>query len=457
MLAESLSINRNGWLIQGGLYAGAIVAAILIGNAVATNNTLVLLPALGILPVILILQRPYISLIFAWAAFIFLPYDLLRTPIPFLASPLMVVVLAGLGIGIMKLATRRIALPRSNIYVPIGLWIGTMGFFVLIQHGPGISTLAQWYVRGMWGVPLVLLTVRTPRQAKVVLLCFFGLLVASFIPTIPAVLASGAIGFSENVSFSNLRTELNAGFHLPTIAALVWPLLYCIAIQNNISKRLRFLSATCAIIILLIIISSGFGSPVVTLFAGFVVSTIITVWNANQQRRLTLIPAIVLLSIALYNLNGVQVQLNRIISGDDASVNSRFGQIQPGIEAFLNSPIVGWGFQEDLSSPSNPQYGGHSTLLNVAVGFGLIGLLPMLLLFTVLGIDLIRLGKKSLVPLDRALVTGLQGVFCAYVAQGITAVSFGLITLDSAFWFLMAFALLWLSWLKTSQYSRLAE
>ncbi|GAB4538339.1 MAG: hypothetical protein Kow0063_26080 [Anaerolineae bacterium] len=447
---------HNNQVLVGAL---VVLTIFFLGSGIAQENVIFMLLSLGLLPLVLIYLHPYLGIVFSWAAFFLVPYEALRTSIPLLSSPMMLIASFSLGLGLIRLTIRRIQLPKSNLYLPIFLWAGVLVMFWLIGHGPRMSTLVRWYLQGMWGFPLVLLLVRTPYHAKVVLWAFLALNVLVALRALPSALASGALTFDAQVYVPELRTEVGTGFHLPQINALAWPLLGSIAVTSGVGTKTRVISGLGAAVILVVIVASGFGTPLITLMGALVWVFVAGSWSKQGSSRLLFLLLGTAAMMVVLNWSGVEAQLYRITSGNDTSVSVRIDAMGRGVESFLASPLAGWGawYSQDLSfaPPGTQVYGGHNSVLEIGVRFGLLGLVPLLFLFVKIGSNLFRLGRKSLAPIDHAIVTGIQGTYVAYVVQGLVSVSIGIITWDSVFWFLLGLSTLWLSWLDTGTYDRL--
>lgn len=435
-----------------------LVFSFLAGQGIGSQNYLFVLLALTLPMGILVLRTPHLAFGLAWFLYFVLPYQALRISIPIFDSPLMVLAILLVAAEILKVVVFHEVVPQNPVYLPMVLWAGVLILFVAIQHGNRIATSTQWYLQGMWTFVVAILTIKTPRQAGVVLLAFYVALLVPVTRALPDAFSSAGLTFGQTVQVQDLRSETGVSFHLPQMAALAWSIPASLAMSSMIPLTLRIASMMAVIAMTILIISSGFGTPYITLSVAFVGVVVFQL----AFRRTGSIGQTVLISLAMFwvlvNISGALSQLERISDPNDASVQARRAAMGPGLQAFLHKPLAGWGDYDISDAPSYVfVYSGHSSFVEIAVRYGLLGLIPITLLFSTMGYSLIQLAKKTLKPMDRAIVNGIIATFSAYIIQGMISVSIGIITWDTVFWFFMGLAVLWLSWLDTGKFEKLVE
>ncbi|HEX3053636.1 MAG TPA: O-antigen ligase family protein [Aggregatilineaceae bacterium] len=463
MLSRLYQSNRpesrsQTWLTSAVLFALVAVLAVMMGRGIATQNYLFPVFALTLPLGVLALRAPYQGLALALALFFLYPSQQFSSPIPFFDSPLMLLASLLVADGIFKIVLFHETSSRSPVYVPMLMWAGMLILFVVVQHGNRVATSAQGYLQGMWTFAVVILTIKTPRQAAVALIAFYVALIILVVRALPAALSSEALTFEQQVVVQDLRVETGVNFHLPQMAALAWPVLFSLAISSKIPSKLRIMSILLVAAITILIISSGFGTPYITLIAAFVtlVGYQVIFRRTGSIWQTVLIGAVMF--FVLFNTGGAVAQLQRIGNPQDASVQGRLDAMGPGLEAFLERPIMGWGDYKPNDAPEGVfVYSGHNSFLEIAVRYGLLGLAPVIFMFGTIGRSIFQLSRKPLRPVDQALVNGTLATSVAYVIQGMISVSIGIITWDTVFWFFIGLNILWLYWIDTGKFETLVE
>ena len=349
------------------------------GQALVGGDYLLPLLALSILPTVLILERPYMGLVFAWGAFFFLSYDTLRTSIPFLSSPLMVIASLALGLGILRWILSKEPLPPSRLYRPMIIWAFVLIIFAMVGPGTGMARFTRWHLQGMWSFLLVIFTVRKPQQAKMVLWAFLVICIIIGLKELPTALQSQGLAFRSEISYLELRNETSTGTHLPQMLALAWPVLYGLAVFSRIHPFTRFIFGGGAAIILVFVVSSGIGTPFLTLFAAFVSISILQVASQRTKAvRPLVFTGVAILIILLYSA-GAQAQFQRIgQSANDQSITTRMKAAQAGLTIFESNPFSINGIWDAKNAPQYAvKFTGHNSFLEIAVGLGLWGLISI--------------------------------------------------------------------------------
>lgn len=445
------------------------------------------LAAFGLLVFNLLLRQPVRGLILAWVILVLLPYGSIRLPLPFLNSPLNIVVLLTLALAIGPLLIKRESLIPSNLYKPMAAWAGVLIAFALFGHGPGAVTRARWTLQGTWAFVLVVLLVKTPRQARNVFLALTLPFVVLVLLWLPGVLQTGGLSSPDISDFSpgevrSLWTATSGPSDLSrsllvlfgsgdwqtfSLMAMVWPILFSLALSSE-TRWLRWGAGLCAILILASIVLSTYGMALVMVAEGAVFVLAFNLRRFSPRKLLgrfsprQLAMAVIMLSALgglILNTASGQHTLQRILSwSDDPSVRVRQKVWRQGIGAFLASPLVGWGAHiGGYLTPSGHELGGHSSFIPAAYEYGLVYLVPLAILLFRLGQNLVRLGRERLTPDDRAVLIGIQALFGVYIVQGFVSGSMGIIGIDSVFWLCMGLVTVWLHWLKSKTYGQLVR
>lgn len=461
------------WAIVG--VAVSLLMVWQFGATIVQGHYAVLFVPFGVLMLSLVLHQPIMGLVWVWVIMVLMPYGSVTLPLPVVDSPAMIVGFLTLALALARLMTRREPLIPSNLYGPMVVWAGVLILFAIIGHGPSAAYRAQWTLQGTWAFFLVILMVRTPRQAQSVLLALMLSFIVLALLWLPGMLPTGGLSlagssdeysryarnlwaeYSTPLSFGESLIVLfsTSGWQTFNLMAMVWPILFSLAISGS-SRRLRWGAGLCSILILLPVLLSSYGVPLLMIPEGAVFVLAFTMRRSSLRHwSMAVILLSVLGGLILYTTGG-QYIIQRVSSGSDPSVISRQAAWQQGIGAFLARPLVGWGaYNYVYATSSGHLLLGHSSFVSAAYEYGLIYLLPLAILLFRLGQNLVRLGRKGLTANDRAVVIGIQALFAVYIVQGFASGSMGHIGIDSAFWLCMGLVTVWLHWLESKTYDGL--
>lgn len=430
--------------------------------------------AFGILAFVPVLHQPVIGLVLAWMVMVLIPYDLLRLPLPVLDSPLMIVAFLTLAVGLGRVVTRRQAIVPSNLYALMAAWAAVLIAFALIGHGPAATYRAQWTLQGTWSFVLVILVVKTPRQARAVVLVLVLSFVLLALIWLPGMLSSGGLSrtgsprefgnyarniWSRNVVRSGFGESLIGSFGTGgsitfRMIAMVWPILFSASL-NASTRRLRWAAGLCSLVILASVLLSSYIVALIIIAAG---TLFVLALTKSRSWRFWITAAILLgaLSVLIMYTTGGQYMIQRLLSGNDPSYIGRQFAWQQGIRAFLARPLIGWGAYNRMHMTSSGHWlHGHSSFIPAAYEYGLAYLVPLAVLIFRLGRNLVRLSHKRLVADDRAALIGIQALFGTYIVLGFVNDTIGHIGSDSVFWLCMGLATVWLHWSKTKTWDTL--
>lgn len=433
--------------------------------------------AFGVLALGLLLRWPVTGLVLAWMVMILVPYGALQLALPVFDSPLMIVAALTLALGLGRLAIKRETLVYSDLYVPMAIWAGVLVLFALIGHGPDAATRAQWTLQGTWAFFLVVLVVKTPRQARTALLALvlplagLALLWTSgmistqglSLGTSQGLFVSRArglwIGNAARSGFGGVLLGLfgTGGWQTFTMMAMIWPILFSVAI-NGSGWRLRVAAGLVSTLVFLPVLLSSYGNAILIVAEGAVFVLVSSLRRLSlREWLLAVILGGVLSALVWFSASG-QYAVQRVLSGTDPSIMARQAAVQQGLLAFRDSPLIGWGAHNHVFvTPGGHYLAVHSSFVRAAYESGLMYLVPLGILLFRAGQNILRLSQKTLAREDRAILIGVQAVFGSYVLQGLVSGSMGIIGIDSVFWLCMGLVTVWLCWLDGGIHHRLIE
>ncbi len=462
--------------IQLTLAAVAALSLVFLGERIAGGSyTAPLLLALGIFGFGLLIREPILGLYLSLIFLAIVPYNALRLPLPLLHSPLSIVVVFTLAIGVMRQVVAKKPLVPSNLYRPVLVWCGILLAFAVVGHGPAATTRVTWSIEGLWPLLLVFLLVDTPRKARNVLLAFIVPLLLVAIVWIPALASKGGLSAVESPGFSAgaMRTLLSPSapregaatllgyvgtpsWQIFSIMAMVWCVLFSIAVFGK--TRLRWLAGLAAALLLVPIMLSTYGNAMLIVAEGMAFVLLFGVRRLNVKKIGLILILLGIMGGLLLSTASGHFTVQRISAGNDPSIESRTASWEEGMQAFLAKPIIGWGaYNEEHLTESGHLLSGHSGFLVSAYEFGLVYIAALVLLFSTIAMNLHRLGKRKLADTDQAIVIGIQALFASYIVQFFISGALGLISIDITFWFFIGLACLWLHWQQKDNGTRLVE
>lgn len=423
--------------------------AILVGIGIGSGSNLPLAFAGATLIAAPLLQSPATGLVLAWGLYFLVPPDALPFPIPVMDSLLMVVASGTLLSGILRTLNYDESFPSSSAYAPILLWVGLWIIWLATGYGNDISREFEWTIKGMWPLAVVVFTVRTPHHAAAVLLSFSAFALVMILKDFPVDTILDRVQLASGQAVPQVTRDYGS-IQSVQISALIWPLFASVGLTASVGRTLRLLAIIGATVLFASVLASGYAMPYVTLFTGF--ATIMTIKFLNRKPGDSfLFPALlgVVLLFLLLNSVGAVSQIERLENPEeDASGEVRIQKIETNIEGFLKRPVLGWGVWSPENTPSGTyRAGNHHAVTDLAVKFGLVGLLSFFAMLSAIGLTMYRLLQQDLVPLDRAVVRGIFGSFVSYVVAGFVSVSIGHISWDTVFWFFVGLTITWSYWL----------
>lgn len=386
-------------------------------------------------------------------------FCLVKLQIPFLHTPLgvMVVMVAllslahplGTGMGLM-----------TPIKTPWLALIGVLLIMLLIQHGdPGICEFrVRTYIMGMWPFVLACLILKTPRDARIVLITALAVISVVALLLFIAQITIGRIALegAENTSMRTVGDEsevmgyLNYGVLVAMATAS--PVLLSMGLQKNIPLLGRLIAYSAWGVGVFCILYSSYGSPLVALILG---NTLLLVIHARRILRniisLMVVGVVLLYAVRSTNLfPGVRHTIDRVWTpSEDGSGSYRLQGIQEETKAFLEAPWIGHGAKAiEFVTPRGNLIFSHNSITRDAASFGLMFVIPFVSVLVILGNTYIRLIKRLRWPEDIAIAKGMFVSFIVSIATGFITCTFGDFTQDTYFWTFTSVLLFWNHWNK---------
>ncbi|HSJ30952.1 MAG TPA: hypothetical protein VK933_05930 [Longimicrobiales bacterium] len=458
-----------GALVIAGCAAASALGVLLVYSPLALVAVGVLLFGVVILPFF-----PRVGFYLAYPIFFFLPLERLRiTDLPVLSSPLNFLVITSAVVGIAHWSLRPRPLPASRLYVPV-----LLAALVLIVN-IGLRNAAVGAVRlsslllGMWPFALAILLVQTPRQAGRILRVSLGCVAAFAAIWIPLLLLVGrqtegdaARALSRRVSIELAGGSLSLNYLLVLAFATAVPVFLAVAWYRDNPRRLRMLSGTAGVFVLIALITSGYAAAPLGAVVGAALVPLIAVLGDHRERTpsavlrvaaVWLVVALLVIGFFLVTSQGRLLVARVLNPEDDFSGAFRLYAAHQGVLAFLANPLIGWGPFNEPTYRAGYLLGGHTTYVKAAYEFGLLFLIPFLWLLVEmvrLPLGLVRRARRSL---DRAVVAGFTGSLAVVLVLGlVTEVFDGVIPL-SLVWLFLGLATVWRGWLERDPNAVLVE
>jgi hypothetical protein len=391
----------------------------------------------------------------------------IRIPFPLFSSPIDFLVTVGIGVGIINLSMRSISLPRSSIYVTIGLFSMVAVVQAYLIH-PDVSqhqVAFEKVIRGMWPFWLIVLALHTPRQARYILLVLFGTILLTLLLQLPGfayaaltnnrdllrseeVIATG--NYVVDLSLSRgLRTYL---FSVPVATLVSFPLALLVLVPRYWLR---------SIILLVIVTFLSLSSSISSGLASLILSALITlgllfvslspIQKSGEQRRspvsIVWYVFVVLLFILLMNFLFSRVPLagealTRVQNPEtDASGASRLELLRETFQVFLSNPIFG--------GPGEvPWYGGHDSIVSYAANWGLVFSVPYFLSLAIGVRSLVRLLRVRRNMIEIALLAGMIASILANILVSFVTPNILELVADLLVWTFIGLAVVWGSWVE---------
>jgi len=349
----------------------------------------------------------------------------------------------------------------SSIFAPLSMLVVVLLIFGLIGYGDpeAIAFRVRTYLMGMWPLVLAWLILKTPEDAKAVLLVA---LVANLILAVEVLwiittqgqdmLANIASGYNVRHLVDDQKISLS---YLTMMAlALCAPIWLSLLLDGGLGPKLKLLVGGALGATAVCVLLSTYSSAVMSLIVGICL-VFVARWRRVQGRRLQIIGGFVLAGLLLVggsiladNLPSVQNTLNRIRNPqEDSSGAYRIMGIWEESKAFLESPLIGHGVAgEEKLTKEGHLLVGHNSITRDAASFGLLFVVPFLAVLAGIGHQYLRLQKKVLVPVDAAVLSGMFVSFLVSIAGGMITCTFGDLTQDTYFWTFTSVILFWNRW-----------
>ena len=424
--------------------------------------------ALGLLALPLVAREPIFAFYVSTPVLILFRNLEVSIPFPIFSSPVDLLVTIGVGLGVIGLVVRRVSLPRSPIYFPIGMFVVVAVVQTLIVHsGNALHEVALGKViRGMWPFGLIVLGLRTPRQARYLLIVLFGTIFVALLVWLP--------GFAYAAVTNNLiliRTENFTAIGTPVVDwSLRWGLrtyLFVVPVATLVSfplayialvPRYRIFSVGLLITVAIFTLFSSIASSVVSLMIsalitfGLLFISQLEMQGARARRHVSsnLIWSIItglifffLLQAIFTNVPYASQTLKRIQNpADDVSGATRLELLRQTTRTFLSDPIFGNNSGEGI------WHGGHDSLITYAANWGLLFSVPYLLALTTGVFILLYLLHLRKNKAEKALLIGIIACIIANILSSITTPNILELFADMLNWTFIGLAVVWHSWIK---------
>lgn len=395
----------------------------------------------------------------------------IRIPFPLFSSPVDFLVTAGVGLGILRLVVQRERLPSSAIYYPIGLFVivAATQTFVIQPDNSFYQVAFEKVIRGMWPFYLIVLSLRTPRQAQYVLVILLGTLFAATIVRFPGVLhvaltgqqtllrAKGAVDTGNAVADFSLNLGLRSYLFIVPFATLIaFPISFFILLS-----KYKTISLTCmAFIIIFVLLSSIASGLVATAISAAITFILLSRSVANPAtapgERSSLhallsfsLAIIAFLLVTQYLVESVPVAhevLERVQNPQsDASGSARIKDMELSTQAFLSSPLFG-----GASIGGRLWHGGHESIVSFAANWGLIFSLPYFMSLTVGIANLFWLLGQRHNEIEQAILIAMIACVAGNVVVSFATPNIFELFADLLIWTFIGLSIVWRNWVKTN-------
>ena len=124
----------------------------------------------SILLVLLVLKRPILGFYFYFFILMLVPYWIRITPYTILNSPLDIIALSTIGIGIVYFILKGKQLHLDKLIITFSISVIIIFIHVIAQHGPSSFQLLYRLVQGSIPLMLIILLVDNPRHIRNILI-----------------------------------------------------------------------------------------------------------------------------------------------------------------------------------------------------------------------------------------------------------------------------------------------
>lgn len=450
---------------------GVALAALLVGRVTAIGGILPAMLVLGIVSVVTISFRPMIGMYACYVLLLFVPYTDARLDIPVFHSPLQMIALITVAGALLRHGASHRSLPRSRLYLPLGLVIAVYIMAAAVQHGDAPAVRAYDFLAGMWPLVLILLLVDTPRRARNVLL---GMLSATVILTVlwlPGLIALSTAGLNARYAVSPGATaDTSAVSLLGAVGSLSLQTLVALALATPVllgiglsTPRWRVPSLLGFIVLGVTISAATYASAVAALIVGTITTVGLFLLPIGEGRparirgALIALPVIILLAAIGLSLKPGRDVLDRLTNPtNDVSGNLRINSLEQGWHAFLEEPLIGQGaYNAYRVTPEGWALAGHNTFGVMAYEYGLLMLVPFLWMLWAMGRELICLLRGATTPVERGLGVGFLASLIAAIVTGFLTPTFAQVFQDTILWTLIGLAIVWNNWKAADPDARL--
>ena len=422
---------------------------------------------LPVLAVMALLVAPLLLRDGLWAYYLTLPILIvfhnlgLSLPFPFLSSPTDLLVTLGVGVGILQMVACRRPLPKTPLYYPMIVFILIAILQVaLIHSGAAVyQTAFEKVIRGMWPFALIILLLRTPRQARYTLVALLGTMLLAVIVWLPGLLWAAVAGDITLLRATSITFAPDAN------PALSWSLtqglrtyLFVVPVSTLISIPMalfvlvpyrRIWSLSAAVLIVMFVVSSSIASGFISLFVSIVVLLAVLIWVRQPPRRrergiFMLLPALVATMIiafwlSLQNVPIASQTIYRVLNvSQDASGSARLYVLREAYDVFLASPLFG--------SEGDHWYGGHDSIVTYAANWGLAFSLPYLGALGMALLGFMRLITRCKRTVEQALLIGMFAAISANIAVSLATPNVLELIADTVVWSMVGLMVVWTSW-----------
>lgn len=426
---------------------------------------------------ILLIRAPILGLYASYFILWLMPSGALHLDLPWVfRSPLNVVALVTAFFAFTRFATLRRRIPASSLYLPITVCILLLITYTIVGHGSDTGKYLELMVKALWPFFMVVLLVDTPKQARKLLVVVSALLLLQVLLLLPSQIAQASFilkGYKTSLRFAGATVE--RGGVLPSILGrFSWQTVYTYALVSPIflalyflvtksHKRLRNFSLLSFIILALSIVLGGYLRATMALILGTAVILQITPGLIKRRYIRWLINFIIVFWV-LYALirytPGGEYATSRIAGyRQDASIAMRLEIYGPVWSAFFENPLFGWGlYNEPYQTPRGGLLDGHAGFIFICASFGILFILPLMLLLWRIWTVLDSFSRFPLSPLERALIVGFKGTYIVYIAEFIIEGNgLGVLTNDFIMLTIAGLAVVWAHWFKSGRHNRLLE
>lgn len=453
----------------------SLAMMLLCGFLIAKGSMLPFLLAVGVMVLSILLPNPIRGLYLAYPTFFLVPFGVMSvSAIPLFNSPLDIIVSATFIIGLLNFVLRKKKLPKSKIYTPLLVCAMVLIFYAIIGHGDASFTRAMRFVQGLWPLVLVVLLLETPRQAKNILIDAIGTLVILSILWMPGLITAGKYGEnlirrgvtsvegSSSISRLSMSYASSVSSYVTLIAmALVSLVLFCL-IMAKLERRKALLVWVSFIFLAAAIMWVGYTAAMATLIMGVFLAILIGLGNKVLSLNSAIIRiavAIVLASILLMILPQGMYTFERLQEpSEDTGASVRIWDINQGVQAFVDNPLIGYGaYDTPRTSSSGQTFGIHSTFVGAAYQFGLLFIIPFIWLLLSIGMGYLKLARRASRPLEKTLAIGFLTSYLAAIFAGFLDPVFMEPGTDAYIWLFAGIMIVWNHWLDLDPKANLID